>query len=264
MFWNVFLFTLGAYIFFCALIFLTQRKLLYFPNSVLLPEEQAAAAGLRYWPSYQDFRGFVVAVEPANPQGTVIVFHGNAGAAYHRDYYTRALSRLDYRVILAEYPGYGGRPGKPSEALLVEDALATIELADQEFGEPLFLWGESLGAGVVGGAVRDTQLPIQGLVLFTPWDTLPDLAQTHYPYLPARWLVLDQYHNLNNLQAYTGKIAVVLAGRDEVVPDKHGLNLYDSLAGEKGLWVFESATHNQMPISPELDWWQEVMTFLSD
>ena len=36
--------------------------------------------------------------------------------------FAMAAHRLGYRVILLEYPGYGGRPGAPSEAALVSDA----------------------------------------------------------------------------------------------------------------------------------------------
>ena len=196
-------------------------------------------------------------------EGTIIVFHGNAGAAYHRGFYIDALSLHNLRVILAEYPGYGGRTGQPSEDVLVTDALKTIRLAYQEFGEPPYLWGESLGCGIVSSAVSKIDIPIKGVVLFLTWDSLPDLAQTHYWYLPARWLVLDQYNNIDNLKGFEGNIAVILAEDDEVVPVEHGLNLYESLTAKKKLWLFDDTRHNEVPIAAELRWWKEVITFLS-
>ncbi len=36
--------------------------------------------------------------------------------------YFPALVKLGYRVLLAEYPGYGGRKGTPSEEVFVADA----------------------------------------------------------------------------------------------------------------------------------------------
>lgn len=53
----------------------------------------------------------------------MIVFHGNAGAAIDRSYYVDALTPLGYRVVLAEYPGYGGRSGQPREKVFVADAI---------------------------------------------------------------------------------------------------------------------------------------------
>ena len=261
--WKIFLYVLIGYLALCAVVFLLQRKMLYLGDETRLPEERAIEQGLRPWPSSEHFQGFIGQAEPAAPKGTVIVFHGNAGAAYHRGFYLEALARRNLRVILAEYPGYGGRSGQPTEEVLVKDALATIRLAHQQYGEPLFVWGESLGCGVAAAAVSKTEIPLQGVVLFLPWDTLPDLAQTHYPYLPARWLVLDTYDNVENLRGYKGNVAVILAGDDEVIPVRHGQRLYDSTTARKKLWVFAGARHNEMPLAADLPWWQEVVTFIT-
>jgi len=247
----------------CAIFFIFQRKLLYFPNAIQISEERAIDAGLRHWPSFDNFQGFISQEEPANAKGTMIVFHGNAGAAYDRGYYAQALSMHNFRVILAEYPGYGGRAGQPSEDVLVKDALETIRLAYQAYGGPLFVWGESLGSGVVSSAVNKTDIPIKGVVLLTPWDSLMNLAQTHYWYLPARWLVLDKYNNIDNLRGFEGNIALILAEYDEVVPVQHGKKLYDSITAEKKLWLFEGVWYIEMPVEAELPWWKEVTAFIS-
>ena len=262
--WKIFLYALTGYLALCFVLFVFQRKLLYLPSQIRFSEESISSEGLRHWPSYDNFRGFINRDDQIEADGTVIVFHGNAGTAFHRSHYVQALSKQNLRVILAEYPGYGGRDGRSSEKVLVADALETITLAYQEFGEPLFLWGESLGCGVVSSAIPQIKIPIEGVVLFLPWDTLPDLAQTHYWYFPTRWLVLDKFNSVKNLQGYEGRIAVLLAGNDEVVPVKHGKNLYASLTAEKKLWVFENSRHNEVPVAPQLKWWQEVVDFISN
>ena len=257
------IYVLSGYLAVVSFVFIFQRKLLYFPYQTQFTEESVNREDLQHWPSYQDFRGFVDQDESIDFKGTVIIFHGNAGTAFHRSFYSKALSRQKMRVILAEYPGYGGRDGRPSEKSLVDDALETIRFAYQEHGEPLFVWGESLGCGVVSGAINETDIPIKGLVLLLPWDTLPNLAQTHYWYFPTRWLVLDKYNNIENLQGFEGNIAVLLAENDEVVPVQHGQRLYDSITSNKKLWVFEDARHNEFPIDPEQQWWVEVVDFVS-
>jgi len=264
MIWKLLALVLMGYVALCVVIFLFQRKLLYFPYGPQLTEARATVAGLRHWPSLDDFRGFVAQEEPPDAKGTVIVFHGNAGTAYQRSYYIDALKRQNMRVVLAEYPGYGGRDGKPSEDVLVADATETIRLAYEEFGGPMYVWGESLGSGVVSSAVSKTKIPIKGMVLLLTWDSLPNVAQSHYWYFPARWLVLDRYNNIENLKGYQGKIAVLLAKNDEIIPVQLGRNLYNSISTEKKLWVFENVFHNEIPIGAELHWWKEVIEFISE
>ena len=260
---RILLYALIGYVTLFLFVFIFQRKLLYLPNEFRLSEELAIDKGLRYWPSFETYRGFINQEEVANVKGTIIVFHGSAGASYDRSFYIKALSPLGFRVILAEYPGYGGRAGQPSEDILVKDALETIQLTYQKYGKPIFLWGESLGSGVVSSAVGKTDIPLKGLVLFLPWDSLSNLAQTHYWYFPTQWLVLDKYNSIENLRQFEGNVAVILAEDDEVIPVRHGKKLYNSITASKKLWLFENATHNQMPIDAELNWWKEVIDFIS-
>lgn len=251
------------YVLLVAVVYLAQRQMLYLSGMQNLSADQVSSLGLKYWPEAgAGYRGFVSQTDLNNPLGSVIVFQGNAGAAWDRYFYIQALEPLGYRVVLAEYPGYGLRQGEHSEQSFVEDAQLTIQKVYKDFGGPVVLWGESLGAGVVSSVVADGDLPISAIVLATPWDSLPELAQRHYPYLPARWLVKDRYDNINNLRTFKGTVAVLVAGEDQVIPKEHGLRLYSSLKSRKRLWQFEHAGHNSIPISPAEKWWGAVMTFI--
>ena len=253
-----------VYLILLLLAFLLQRKMIYFPETYVLEQqpEITRTLDLHPWPSSKNYRGFISRRSIHNCQGTIVVFHGNAGSARGRNYYIDALQNLGYRVILAEYPGYGAKPGQPSEQALVEDAMTTTRLALKNFGEPLFLWGESLGGGVVSGIVQSGQFNIRGIALITPFDSLPNVAQYHYPFLLGKWLTLDQYDLAKNLHNFTGNIAIIMALKDQVIPNKFSLNLFNQLRNRKKLWTFSEAGHNTLPISPGLSWWSEVMLFL--
>ena len=257
-------FILIAYLALTLILFLAQRKLLYVPNNSLLTEESIKARGLEYWLSQDDnYRGLISSQPQNNAKGTIIVFHGNGGIAIDRSYYANALVKLGYRVLLAEYPGYGGRSGKPSEEVFVADARKTVELIHQEYGSPIYLWGESLGSGVVASTVSDDTLPVDGIVLITPWDSLPNLAQTLYSFFPVKWLVLDKFDSINNLKSFPGNIGILIAGKDEVIPANLGNNLYESLVNtNKKMWFLENAGHNDWVYYLDNYWWQEVMNFL--
>jgi hypothetical protein len=258
------IFFVAGYILLMVAVYFGQRGMLYFPDKKKPQEEQVRALGLTFWPDVKDaHRGFTVdSPGEAKYQGLIVVFHGNAGSAAHRSYYIPAMHRLGYRVVLAEYPSYGGRDGELGEASFVRDAVETVKRAHLEFGGPVILLGESLGCAIAAAVAANPPVPIMGVILITPWDSLPDLAQSLYWYFPARWLVRDRYDNVRNLSGFDGPVAVLVAEQDEIIPWKHSMRLYDSLKPPKRLWVFKKAGHNSWPTAAAETWWGEVMRFL--
>jgi hypothetical protein len=254
-----------CYLLFLLMLFVFQRKFIYFPEQRSIEQQQELAGqfNLKLWPSVDNYLGLMSKSIQTASQGTIIVFHGNAGSAINRISYLQALENLGYRVILAEYPGYGARKGLPSEATLVADGVETLKRALNDFGDPVFLWGESVGSAVVAGIMQAGQAPVKGIVLVTPFDSLTNVAQYHYWFFFAKWLVRDEFNTLKNLQSYPGSIAVLVAGKDEVIPKKYSLNLFDSLHQRKRLWTFDGAGHNNLPLAQEQPWWQEIMQFIA-
>ncbi len=236
-----------------------QDHLLYFPAKATVAE--MVSAGLRPWPSAQDFRGLVA--EPGGTvRGTAIVFHGNAGHAGHRAFYAAMLAPLGLRVILAEYPGYGPRPGQLGERSLVADAEDTIARAHQDYGTPLLVIGESLGAGVVAAAGASQADKIAGLWLLTPWDRLASVAAHHYPWLPVGWLLRDRYDSAAHLAAFRHPVAVSIAEQDDIVPPRFGVALYQSLSAPKRLKTISGAGHNDWIEHLDANDWRETLAFL--
>jgi uncharacterized protein len=241
-----------------------QDNFLYFPDSSVPNEEFLRTQNIGPWPSSKDYRG-LVSVNPAKQtNGAVIVFHGNAGTAADRVLYVKALGALGYRVILAEYPRYGGRKGTLGEKPFVHDGVETVRLAFEQFGGPLFLLGESLGAGVAAAVAKETSVTIDGVILITPWDRLASVAQSKYPFLPVRLLLTDTYDTIDNLRSFKGRIVVVGAGRDEIIPIEHANNLYRSFSSAaKKMWTIKDAGHNDWPGFINASWWREIMDFAS-
>jgi alpha-beta hydrolase superfamily lysophospholipase len=249
-----------AYLALMVFIYFIQKRMLYFPDK--LGADAAGQFGLQPWPAKDNYLGFITGKEIKNPKGVFLVWHGNGGSAVYRTYYPEALERRGYRVILLEYPGYGGRPGALGEKSFVADALAAVDAVRREYKCPVYFLGESLGCGVAA-AVAKARNWAEGVVLITPWATLADLAQEKYWYLPARWFVIDKYDNVANLRAYHGKVAVLLAGSDEIVPVNHGQKLFNSIFSPKRLWVFKGAGHNTWPNDADESWWDEMLDFLT-
>lgn len=259
-----------AFVGYCAFllfIYLWQEKMLYFPDTYPLAEGEARAKAYRFriWPdNTPDYHGIVQEDLTGSSKGVILLCHGNAGSALDRVFYGKELAHLGYRLILFEYPGYGARAGKLREASFVSAAVEAGRAAIEQFGGPLVLFGESLGCGVASAVAGSGKVPVAGVVLITPWDTLPDMAQSVFWYLPARWMTKDRYDNVRNLNRYDGPVAVAVAENDEVIPSRHGFRLFELLSGRKKLWVLPGAGHNSWPSVADHAWWSKVMRFVTE
>jgi len=238
---------------------LMQERMLYFPARVSVA--QAASGGLQPWPDAQAFRG-LLSPAAGTPRGTAIVFHGNAGHAGQRGHLAAALSVSGLRVILAEYPGYGPRDGALGEASLVDDAAQSIALAHRQFGAPLLVVGESLGAAVAAAAAARQRAQVTGLMLITPWDRLENVASHHYPWLPVKWLLRDRYDSADHLADVGRPVVVAVAARDDIVPARFGQALYAALPEPKLLLSLPQAGHNDWPDHAGAAWWQQAVDFM--
>jgi len=243
-----------------------QNRFLFYPDRYdgNILEGELKKEALCAWPSREDYRGILASGGSHPINGTVLVFHGNAGSALDRTFYIEPLQKLGYRVILLEYPGYGPRSGKPSEKTLIADGVQSVELAGEQFPEPLYILGESLGCGVAAGVIRHQTVPykIRGAILVTPWDSLISVARSLYWFLPVKYLVKDRYDSVDYLQKIEMPYALVVAENDELIPAKSSQRLYDSLNGPKKLWLIPNAGHNTWFDQTNSAWWRDVMNHL--
>ena len=229
------------------------RNLIYFPEKTITQSEQELlkTQGFVSWVDNEnsdEFRGYIR--QHAKPEKIIVFFHGIAGNAAHRIYMTKGFLNSSSVLLLAEYPGYGERKGRPTEDALYETALKDIKILENENPEvPLYLVGESLGTGVATWLA--TQVKIQGLVLVSPFTSLIDVGKIHYPILPVKTLLADRYESMENLSDVAEHRAVPLlvihGTADEIVPFKLGKELYNSYTGSKKLIPLEGYNHNNLP-----------------
>jgi len=241
-----------------------QNRFLYFPEPQWPTERMLTNENMKLWQATStDYQGLITAVDVPAPNGTIVLFHGNGGTALDRGFYLKPFMDLGFRVILAEYPKYGGRPGKVGEKPFVAAGLETVRLAFEQYKEPLYLVGESLGCGVAAAVAKQTSVPIAGIILITPWDTLASVAKSLFPFLPVKLVLTDKYDSIENLQSFPKKISVVGAEHDEILPIKHAMNLYNALPeGRKRLWIIKGAGHNDWPMHTDASLFKEMTDFV--
>lgn len=244
-----------GYLILLGLMFVLQRSLLY-PGSRERPNlVRDGAAGYREVVT-QTEDGLSLTHwyrEAAETDGLLVVaFQGNGGHIGHRVDKLRSLVQAGHGLFLVGYRGYSGNPGKPSEEGLTADARSVLAwLGGEGIGpERIVLYGESLGSAVAIKVASESK--VAGLVLEAPPSSIADVAQAHYWYLPARWLLLDKWDSQARIGAAAAPILIFHGDRDRVVPERFGRKLFAAAPEpKKSLWV-EDASHNDLWNFPEV------------
>jgi hypothetical protein len=148
----------------------------------------------------------------------VLYLPGNGGNRLDRVAVARALADEGFTVLLLEYRGYGGNPGRPSEKALVRDAEAgQAHLAAVGFPANCTIYvGESLGTGVAAHLAE--RVPPAGLVLRSPFTSLGSLAQDTFGGLPVAWVLRDRFDTLSRMPAIDRPVSVLAGTADSIVP----------------------------------------------
>jgi pimeloyl-ACP methyl ester carboxylesterase len=155
----------------------------------------------------------------------------------------------DHSVYLVNYRGYGKSTGKPTEQGLFADALFIYDQITSQY-QSISIIGRSLGSGVAVylGANRD----IEKLALLTPYDSIAEVAQSHYPMFPTRYLVRDKFESINRAADIAVPVLMVAAEHDPVVPNIHTYKLLKRLINtEVKFQMIKNVAHNNVDESAE-------------
>ena len=156
-------------------------------------------------------------------------------------------------VLLAEYPGYGGAPGSPSEASITaaNEALYDWAAADPRVdASRIVAYGRSLGAGA---AVRlAVSRRVSALILESAFTSVADFASR---FLAPSFLIRDRFDSRRTLPKYRGPLLVLHGRQDTIVPIAHGRELAALAPGAQ--FVEMDCGHNDCPRP-----WSELRRFL--
>ncbi|MBA3238558.1 MAG: alpha/beta hydrolase [Parachlamydiaceae bacterium] len=242
-------------------IYFLQRHLIYFPEQDVpsplesgVPEMQTINLhtddGLKLTAWYSP---------PAQPErATILYLHGNAGHIGYRSMLIRSYLNDGYGVLLLTYRGFSGNPGTPSEVGLYKDARAGIQFLHMQgiSDECLVCFGESLGGAVA--IQMATEYDVGALILQSPFTSLSDIGQYHYPFFPVKWLIKDKYASIEKINLIQCPVLVILAKNDNIVPPAMSRRLFEAILAPKKLLVIPGKGHNS------LDEPVEVIRFLQN
>jgi uncharacterized protein len=241
---------------------MVQRQLIYLPDrSRPSPPAGVETVTLTTADGLDLVAWFVPAADPAAAASTVLVAPGNAGNRALRLPLAAGLAARGHAVLLLEYRGYGGNPGRPSEDGLLADARAArqhLDARDDVDPARIVYLGESLGTGVVSALA--VEAPPAALVLRSPFPELADVGQAAYPFLPVRWLLRDRYPVSEHLAAYDGPVLVVAGDADTIVPTALSRTVAEAAGAE--LTLLAGVDHNDRALLDGADYLDAVDAFV--
>jgi uncharacterized protein len=250
------------------LIWSQQRRLIYFPWPDRLPAASSVLTGSQeVVVATEDglhLGGWFLPAQGGRPAPAVLVCNGNGGNRALRAPLATALSGAGLSVLLFDYRGYGGNPGRPSEDGLAADARAAqawVAARPEVDPDRIAYFGESLGAAV---ALRlAVERPPAALILRSPFTSLTDVGRLHYPWLPVKWLLSDRYGSAARVAQLSVPLLVIAGERDQIVPAALSRQLYDAASAPKRFVLVPGADHNDAALLDGPQAVGETLRFLS-
>jgi len=177
-------------------------------------------------------------IRSANPQCTLVFFHGARVNLSGSIYRLRGFRDAGCNVLAFDYRGFGkSTERRPSEESAYEDAEAVVRWLDARAndGLPRILYGHSLGGPIAAEALLRGK-PAAALVLESTFTSVREM--THLGGLMTQRLDL-----LEKLQRIDIPVLIVHGAQDDLVPPEMARRLYEAARGPKRLVLVEGAGH---------------------
>jgi len=199
-----------------------------------------------------------------SPSAALIHYHGNGGTACERSYVFKELSSLPIEIVLLEFPGYANDPEEvvPNQKIILSEALRIYDFLKK--GDPqknIFLFGESLGTAVATYVASERK--VAGLILEAPFTSIADVAQSHYPFLPVKWMVRSPFPSAEWAIKVSAPVLALRGEKDKTVPPTFTLKQIQNFKNVEAL-EFKNADHSTIgTVQPEV-YWNKIREFIRE
>ena len=242
LFFGLFLVALCSYGAVCALLFVVQGSLLYYPTRPL-PNDTTPKIAL-----HRDGAELLISTRQNTGAQAILYFGGN-GEDVTRSLPLLARAFPNAAIYALHYRSYSGSTGKPTEENLVEDGNALFDLVYRKHSLVTAI-GRSLGSGIAIQVA--SQRPVARLVLVSPYNSILELAQQRFPFLPLNWLLRDRYESWRYASLISAPTTVIAAENDDVIPMSSTERLVTHFrAGVASFKTIRNTGHNDISSRPE-------------
>lgn len=235
----------------CLAVFLFQEKLIFFP--VKLPAGHEYRFDHPFTELFLESRtgNRINALHFRNDssKGLILYFHGNAGSLDSWGRVSGDFLPAGYDVLIFDYASYGKSTGKLSEENIFEDAQTVYDFAKASYPEgEIILYGRSLGTGVAAHLASQNN-PLE-LILESPFFSMRDVSQRHYPFLPS-FLLRYPFRTDLVFQKIKSPVTILHGTEDEVIYFESSLKLKVLFKPGDTLYIVNGGHHNDLGKFPE-------------
>ena len=247
---NLVLHALRRFLVITGMVYVGLGLLLYFAQDsfIYYPTPAVSIKGLSEQVIKNDGESIKINVLNEGMPRALLYFGGNAEAvAYNAPTFKQVFP--DYTIYLMNYRGYGGSTGTPSEASLYSDSLVLFDRV-MEKHDSIAVIGRSLGSGIA--TYLAAKRHVNKLVLVTPFDSIENVAASHYPVYPMSIMLKDKYDSFSRVPAIKAPTLMLIAANDRIVGASHGHKLASAFPeGQVVKKVLESSGHDSISSNPQ-------------
>ena len=242
---------LSLYILICALLFIVQEKLIFFPEKLSKSHRFDFSHPFEEL-SIETTDGSVLhglLFKAANPKGLIFYLHGNAGSADSWGGVAPTYTRLGYDVFLLDYRGYGKSDGQiESEKQLFEDmGRAYGEMTKRYNENEIIVLGYSIGTGPATKLASENKPRM--LILQAPYFSLTDMVKRTIPFVPS-FIVKYKLETYRYISSCRMPIVLIHGDEDEVIYYESSVKLKPLLKAGDTLITLGGQGHNGMTSNP--------------
>ncbi len=247
---RIILWLLWIYIALCGFLYFEQDSLLYFPsqNQKLVDKIHSNANSDEF--SIRTEEGKIVG--RASGTGSCMIFY-LGGNAENTDYHF-ARDRTWWKTCIfatMNYRGYWASTGKANESNIHEDSIHIFESMYAQYQpSTVYIVGRSLWTNPAIYLSQIESDRVTKLILITPYASMANVAQWHYPLFPARWLIKDDFDSASLAKNLNVETLILQASDDVVIPAIHTQKLIENFKIKPTVELIPGTNHNTITESP--------------
>jgi uncharacterized protein len=253
---------LGFYVLLCALLFVAQERLIFFPEKLQKSHEFSFSQPFEELNIKTDDDKMLhgLLFKSDNSKGLIFYLHGNAGSLDSWGGVAETYNRLGYDVFLLDYRGYGKSDGRiESEQQLFQDVQRVYNEMKKRYKENnIIILGYSIGTGPATKLASENDPKM--LILQAPYFSLTDLVKQTVPFVPS-FLLKYKLETCIYITSCKMPIVLIHGDEDEVIYYESSVKLRALLKERDTLITLRGQGHNGMTDNPN---YVQAMTKILD